>query len=170
MKCKKKSNKVHISEENISSEEGEKECNKITNGNYFIFATANKKKLLSIPKSSKEPGAQIEVDNFTNSVSKQFQFELIEDDIYYIKSCLSGLFLKAKEGFKNDVVTQENFSENEEYRWKIEPFDENYYYIRSMANDGELYMQIENGEAKVHAKIVLSEFDNEQKFMICKKV
>ena len=60
-------------------EEGEEANIKFLKGSYFIFAKTNKKKLISVPKSSKQPGVQLEIDNFTKGSSRQFEIEPIED-------------------------------------------------------------------------------------------
>ena len=106
---------------NNSNEEEEDINIKLLKGNYFIFATTNKKKLISVPKSSKQPGIQLEIDNFTKGSSKQFEIEPIEDGMFRIKSVISGLYLKIKEGFKKDEVVQDELIEDSnEFKWIFE--------------------------------------------------
>lgn len=179
-KQNKKKGKENIKESpnnsDNSDEEGEiKNLN--FNGNYYIFATTNKKKIVSIPKSSKESGTQLEIDNFTKGGSKQFEIKPIEDEegMFSIKSCLSGLYLKVNEGFKLDEVIQESeeFVDSKEYKWQFEKVedDDKCVYIKSAMSEGQdFYVLIEGEEAKLHSKLVLGDFDPEQKFMICRKV
>ena len=67
-----KNNSSNDSEDNNSNNSDENEAEniniKLLKGNYFIFAKTNKKKLISVPKSSKQPGIQLEIDNFTKEV------------------------------------------------------------------------------------------------------
>ena len=87
-------NSNNDSENNSSNSNSENEAEdiniKLIKGNYFIFAKTNKKKLISVPKSSKQPGIQLEIDNFTKGSSKQFEIEPIEEDrMFRIKSVIS---------------------------------------------------------------------------------
>lgn len=175
MKKKKQNSKKQESDEEIdnNSENSDNENNKKSyKGNYYIFATTNKKKLISVPKSSKQPDTQLEIDNFTKGGSKQFEIQPTEDNYYTIKSCLSDLYLKIKEGFKHDEVVQDEYEDSEVFKWLIQDVegDDKCVYIKSAISEQDLYMQIEDGEAKLHAKIIAGEFDEEQKFMLCRKV
>ena len=63
---------------NEKSEEEEENENEEINinlikGNYYIFAKTNKKKSITVPKSSKEKGIQLEIDNFTKGNSRQLK-------------------------------------------------------------------------------------------------
>ena len=160
-----------------NSSDNEEEINvKYLKGKYYIFAKENKKKVVTIPKSSKSPGTQLEIDNFTKGGSKQFEIEPLENGMYAIKSCISGLYLKIKEGFKVDEVVQDEFDENSnEFKWIFETKEENQkgVYIKSAVGGEDcedFYMIVEGYEPKSHAKIVIGPFDETQKFLLCRKV
>ena len=161
---------------NNSNEEEEDINIKLLKGNYFIFATTNKKKLISVPKSSKQPGIQLEIDNFTKGSSKQFEIEPIEDGMFRIKSVISGLYLKIKEGFKKDEVVQDELIEDSnEFKWIFEKKDDDKkcVYIKSAFGGPEsedFYMIIDGDEPKPHAKMVIGPYDPDQKYMLCRKV
>ncbi len=86
---KKNKNKEEIEEDNnnLSNEKSEEDEEdgiediniKLLKGNYFIFAKTNKKKSITVPKSSKERGIQLEIDNFTKGNSRQFEIQQIEN-------------------------------------------------------------------------------------------
>ena len=78
---------------------------------FIDFAKTNKKKLIAVPKSSKQPGVQLEIDNFTKGATRQFEFEPLDDGMFRIKSVISGLYWKIKEGFKKDEVIQDEDSD-----------------------------------------------------------
>ena len=164
--------------ESDNEEEGEiEELNiKLLKGNYFIFAKTNKKKLISVPKSSKQPGVQLEIDNFTKGGSKQFEIEPTEDGMFRIKSIISGLYWKIKEGFKTDVVVQDELDENSnEFKWIFEMKDEDKkcVYIKSAVggqDSEDFYMIIDGYVPKPHAKMVIGPFEPSQKYMLCRKV
>ena len=149
---------------------------KLLKGNYFIFAKTNKKKLISVPKSSKQPGVQLEIDNFTKGGSRQFEIEPIEDGMFRIKSVISGLYWKIKEGFKKDEVVQDELDEeSNEFKWIFEMKDDDKkcVYIKSAvggADCEDFYMIIDGYVPKPHAKIVIGPFEPSQKFMLCRKV
>ena len=157
-------------------EEGEEINIKFLKGNYFIFAKTNKKKLISVPKSSKQPGVQLEIDNFTKGSSRQFEVEPIEDGMFRIKSVISGLYWKIKEGFKKDEVVQDELDEeSNEFKWIFEMKDDDKkcVYIKSAvggADCEDFYMIIDGYVPKPHAKIVIGPFEPSQKFMLCRKV
>jgi hypothetical protein len=88
---KKKKKKIIIHQ--MKNENEEININLIK-GNYYIFAKTNKKKSITVPKSSKEKGIQLEIDNFTKGNSRQFEIEQIENGMFRIKSVISGLYLK----------------------------------------------------------------------------
>ena len=165
--------------ENNSDEDDEEqeEVNiKLLKGNYFIFAKTNKKKLISVPKSSKQPGVQLEIDNFTKGGSRQFEIEPIEDGMFRIKSVISGLYWKIKEGFKKDEVVQDELDEDSnEFKWIFEMKDEDKkcVYIKSAVggeDSEDFYMIIDGYVPKPHAKIVIGPFEPSQKYMLCRKV
>ena len=165
--------------ENNSDEDDEEteEVNiKLLKGNYFIFAKTNKKKLISVPKSSKQPGVQLEIDNFTKGGSRQFEIEPIEDGMFRIKSVISGLYWKIKEGFKNDEVVQDELDEeSNEFKWIFETKDEEKkcIYIKSAVggkDSEDFYMLIDGYVPKPHAKIIIGPFEPSQKYMLCRKV
>ena len=193
MKKKTKNNKKNnkkreeIEEENNSSsnekneeEEEENETEEINinfiKGNYYIFAKTNKKKSITVPKSSKEKGIQIEIDNFTKGNSRQFEIEQIENGMFRIKSIISGLYLKIKEGFKNDEVVQDELDEdNNEFNWifEIKDDDKKCVYIKSAVGGFEsedFYMIIDGYVPKSHSKIIIGNFEPTQKFMLVRKV
>ena len=150
---------------------------KLIKGNYFIFAKTNKKKLISVPKSSKQPGVQLEIDNFTKGSSRQFEIEPIEDEgMFRIKSVISGLYWKIKEGFKQDEVIQDELDEeSDEFKWIFETKDDDnkFLYIKSAfgGKDSEdFYVIIDGYVPKPHAKIVIGPYEPSQKFMLCRKV
>ena len=145
--------------ENNSDEDDEEteEVNiKLLKGNYFIFAKTNKKKLISVPKSSKQPGVQLEIDNFTKGGSRQFEIEPIEDGMFRIKSVISGLYWKIKEGFKKDEVVQDELDEeSNEFKWIFETKDEEKkcIYIKSAVggkDSEDFYMLIDGYVPKPH--------------------
>ena len=144
--------------------------------NYFIFAKTNKKKLISVPKSSKQPGVQLEIDNFTKGGSRQFEIEPIEDGMFRIKSVISGLYWKIKEGFKQDEVIQDELDEeSDEFKWIFETKDDDNkcLYIKSAfggKDSEEFYVIIDGYVPKPHAKIVIGPYEPSQKFMLCRKV
>ena len=169
------------SDNNNSNESDENEAEdiniKLIKGNYFIFAKTNKKKLISVPKSSKQPGVQLEIDNFTKGSSRQFEIEPIEDEgMFRIKSVISGLYWKIKEGFKQDEVIQDELDEeSDEFKWIFETKDDDNkcLYIKSAfgGKDSEdFYVIIDGYVPKPHAKLVIGPYEPSQKFMLCKKV
>ena len=169
------------SDNNNSNESDENEVEdiniKLIKGNYFIFAKTNKKKLISVPKSSKQPGIQLEIDNFTKGSSRQFEIEPIEDEgMFRIKSVISGLYWKIKEGFKQDEVIQDELDEeSNEFKWIIETKedDNKCVYIKSAVGGKDcedFYLIIDGYVPKPHAKIVIGPYEQSQKFMLCRKV
>ena len=172
-------NKNSNNSDNDENEEGEEEdINiKLIKGNYFIFAKTNKKKLISVPKSSKQPGVQLEIDNFTKGGSRQFEIEPIEGEgMFRIKSVISGLYWKIKEGFKQDEVIQDELDEeSNEFKWIIETKedDNKCVYIKSAVGGKDcedFYLIIDGYVPKPHAKIVIGPYEQSQKFMLCRKV
>ena len=170
-----------IDSQNEKSEEDEEnefeELNiNLLNGIYYIFAKTNKKKSITIPKSSKEKGIQLEIDNFTKGNSRQFKIEQTEKGMFRIKSVLSGLYLKIKEGFKNDEVVQDELDEdNNEFNWifEIKDDDKKCVYIKSAVGGFEsedFYIMIDGYVPKSHAKIIIGNFEPSQKFMLVRKV
>ena len=149
---------------------------KLLKGKYFIFAKTNKKKLISVPKSSKQANVQLEIDNFTKGASRQFEVEPIEDGMFRIKSVISGLYWKIKEGFKQDEVIQDELDEeSDEFKWIFETKDDDNkcLYIKSAfgGKDSEdFYVIIDGYVPKPHAKIVIGPYEPSQKFMLCRKV
>ncbi len=146
-------------------------------GNYFIFAKTNKKKLISVPKSSKQPGVQLEIDNFTKGGSKQFEIEPIENEgMFRIKSVISGLYWKIKEEFKQDEVVQDELDEeSEEFKWIFETKDDDNkcLYIKSAVggkDSEDFYIIIDGYVPKPHSKIVIGPYEPSQKFMLCRKI
>ena len=166
------------SDNNSDSENDAEDINiKLIKGNYFIFAKTNKKKLISVPKSSKQPGVQLEIDNFTKGSSRQFEIEPIEEEgMFRIKSVISGLYWKIKEGFKQDEVIQDELNEeSDEFKWIFETKDDDNkcLYIKSAfgGKDSEdFYVIIDGYVPKPHAKIVIGSYEPSQKFMLCRKV
>ncbi len=166
--------------ENNSDEDDEEteEVNiKLLKGNYFIFAKTNKKKLISVPKSSKQPGVQLEIDNFTKGGSRQFEIEPIEGEgMFRIKSVISGLYWKIKEGFKQDEVIQDELDEeSDEFKWIFETKDDDNkcIYIKSAVggkDSEDFYIVIDGYVPKPHAKIVIGPYEPSQKFMLSRKV
>ena len=165
--------------DNDENEEGEEEdINiKLIKGNYFIFAKTNKKKLISVPKSSKQPGVQLEIDNFTKGGSRQFEIEPIEGEgMFRIKSVISGLYWKIKEGFKQDEVIQDELDEeSDEFKWIFETKDDDNkcIYIKSAVggkDSEDFYIVIDGYVPKPHAKIVIGPYEPSQKFMLSRKV
>ena len=167
--------------DNNSNSVGENEAEdiniKLIKGNYFIFAKTNKKKLISVPKSSKQPGVQLEIDNFTKGSSRQFEIEPIEEEgMFRIKSVISGLYWKIKEGFKQDEVIQDELDEeSDEFKWIFETKDDDNkcLYIKSAfgGKDSEdFYVIIDGYVPKPHAKIVIGPYEPSQKFMLCRKL
>ena len=165
--------------DNDENEEGEEEdINiKLIKGNYFIFAKTNKKKLISVPKSSKQPGVQLEIDNFTKGGSRQFEIEPIEGEgMFRIKSVISGLYWKIKEGFKQDEVIQDELDEeSDEFKWIFETKDDDNkcIYIKSAVggkDSEDFYIVIDGYVPKPHAKIVIGPYGPSQKFMLSRKV
>ena len=165
--------------DNDEKEEGEEEdINiKLIKGNYFIFAKTNKKKLISVPKSSKQPGVQLEIDNFTKGGSRQFEIEPIEGEgMFRIKSVISGLYWKIKEGFKQDEVIQDELDEeSDEFKWIFETKDDDNkcIYIKSAVggkDSEDFYIVIDGYVPKPHAKIVIGPYEPSQKFMLSRKV
>ena len=183
---KKNKNKEEIEEDNnnLSNEKSEEDEEdeiediniKLLKGNYFIFAKTNKKKSITVPKSSKERGIQLEIDNFTKGNSRQFEIEQIENGMFRIKSVISGLYLKIKEGFKNDEVVQDELDEeNNEFNWifEINDDDKKCVYIKSAIGGIEsqdFYMIIDGYVPKSHSKIIIGNFEPSQKFMLVRKV
>ena len=176
-----KNNSSNDSEDNNSNNSDENEAEdiniKLLKGNYFIFAKTNKKKLISVPKSSKQPGVQLEIDNFTKGSSRQFEIEPIEDEgMFRIKSVISGLYWKIKEGFKQDEVIQDELDkESDEFKWIFETKDDDNkcLYIKSAVGGKEsedFYVVIDGYVPKPHAKIVIGSYEPSQKFMLCRKV
>ena len=172
--------KGNISDENNSDEENsnEEDINiNLLQGDYFIFATTNKKKVVSVPKSSKVAGVQLEIDNFTKGGSRQFTIEPIEDGLFRIKSVISGLYWRIKEGFKTDEVIQDELDEDsDEFKWIFESKDEEdkkCLYIKSAVGGKEsedFYVIIDDYNPKPHSKIVIGSYEPTQKFMLCRKV
>ena len=169
------------SNSNSSNSDNENEAEDINiksiKGNYFIFAKTNKKKLISVPKSSKQPGVQLEIDNFTKGSSRQFEIEQIEEEnMFRIKSVISGLYWKIKEGFKQDEVIQDELDEeSDEFKWIFETKedDNKCIYIKSAVGGREsedFYIIIDGYVPKPHAKIVIGPYEPSQKFMLCRKV
>ena len=165
--------------DNDENEEGEEEdINiKLIKGNYFIFAKTNKKKLISVPKSSKQPGVQLEIDNFTKGGSRQFEIEPIEGEgMFRIKSVISGLYWKIKEGFKQDEVIQDELDEeSDEFKWIFETKDDDNkcIYIKSAVggkDSEDFYIVIDGYVPKPHAKIVIGPYEPSQKFMLSRTV
>ena len=174
-------NSNNDSDNNNSNSDDENEAEdiniKLIKGNYFIFAKTNKKKLISVPKSSKQPGVQLEIDNFTKGSSRQFEIEPIEEEgMFRIKSVISGLYWKIKEGFKQDEVIQDELDEeSDEFKWIFETKDDDNkcLYIKSAfgGKDSEdFYVIIDGYVPKPHAKIVIGPYEPSQKFMLCRKV
>ena len=169
------------SNSNYSKKDNENEAEDINiktiKGNYFIFAKTNKKKLISVPKSSKQPGVQLEIDNFTKGSSRQFEIEPIEEEnMFRIKSVISGLYWKIKEGFKQDEVIQDELDEeSDEFKWIFETKedDNKCIYIKSAVGGREsedFYIIIDGYVPKPHAKIVIGPYEPSQKFMLCRKL
>ena len=166
------------SDNNSDSENDAEDINiKLIKGNYFIFAKTNKKKLISVPKSSKQPGVQLEIDNFTKGSSRQFEIEPIEEEgMFRIKSVISGLYWKIKEGFKQDEVIQDELDEDsDEFKWIFETKedDNKCIYIKSAVggkDSEDFYITIDGYVPKPHAKIVIGPYEPSQKFMLCRKV
>ena len=173
-------NSDNDNENNNNSDEEEEEIEdlnlKLLKGNYFIFAKTNKKKLISVPKSSKQPGVQLEIDNFTKGATRQFEIEPIEDGMFRIKSVISGLYWKIKEGFKKDEVIQDELDEDSnEFNWIFEKKedDDKCLYIKSAVggkDSEDFYILIDGYVPKPHAKIVIGPYEPSQKFMLCRKV
>ena len=166
------------SDNNSDSENDAEDINiKLIKGNYFIFAKTNKKKLISVPKSSKQSGVQLEIDNFTKGSSRQFEIEPIEEEgMFRIKSVISGLYWKIKEGFKQDEVIQDELDEDsDEFKWIFETKedDNKCIYIKSAVggkDSEDFYIIIDGYVPKPHAKIVIGPYEPSQKFMLCRKV
>ena len=174
-------NSNNNSDSNNSNSNDENEAEDINlksiRGNYFIFAKTNKKKLISVPKSSKQPGVQLEIDNFTKGGSKQFEIEPIENEgMFRIKSVISGLYWKIKEGFKQDEVVQDELDEeSEEFKWIFETKDDDTkcLYIKSAVggkDSEDFYIIIDGYVPKPHSKIVIGPYEPSQKFMLCRKI
>ena len=174
-------NSNNDSDSNNSNNDDENEAEDINlksiRGNYFIFAKTNKKKLISVPKSSKHPGVQLEIDNFTKGGSKQFEIEPIENEgMFRIKSVISGLYWKIKEGFKQDEVVQDELDEeSEEFKWIFETKDDDNkcLYIKSAVggkDSEDFYIIIDGYVPKLHSKIVIGPYEPSQKFMLCRKI
>ena len=171
------SNSENNSSNNDSENDAEDINIKLIKGNYFIFAKTNKKKLISVPKSSKQAGIQLEIDNFTKGSSRQFEIEPIEEEnMFRIKSVISGLYWKIKEGFKQDEVIQDELDEeSDEFKWIFETKedDNKCIYIKSAVggrDSEEFYIIIDGFVPKPHSKIVIGPYEPSQKFMLCRKV
>ena len=171
------SNSENNSSNNDSENDAEDINIKLIKGNYFIFAKTNKKKLISVPKSSKQAGIQLEIDNFTKGSSRQFEIEpLEEENMFRIKSVISGLYWKIKEGFKQDEVIQDELDEeSDEFKWIFETKedDNKCIYIKSAVggkDSEDFYINIDGYVPKPHAKIVIGAYEPSQKFMLCRKV
>ena len=171
------SNSENNSSNNDSENDAEDINIKLIKGNYFIFAKTNKKKLISVPKSSKQAGIQLEIDNFTKGSSRQFEIEPIEEEnMFRIKSVISGLYWKIKEGFKQDEVIQDELDEeSDEFKWIFETKedDNKCIYIKSAVggkDSEDFYINIDGYVPKPHAKIVIGTYEPSQKFMLCRKV
>ena len=171
------SNSENNSSNNDSENDAEDINIKLIKGNYFIFAKTNKKKLISVPKSSKQAGIQLEIDNFTKGSSSQFEIEPIEEEnMFRIKSVISGLYWKIKEGFKQDEVIQDELDEeSDEFKWIFETKedDNKCIYIKSAVggkDSEDFYINIDGYVPKPHAKIVIGAYEPSQKFMLCRKV
>ena len=171
------SNSENNSSNNDSENDAEDINIKLIKGNYFIFAKTNKKKLISVPKSSKQAGIQLEIDNFTKGSSRQFEIEPIEEEnMFRIKSVISGLYWKIKEGFKQDEVIQDELNEeSDEFKWIFETKedDNKCIYIKSAVggkDSEDFYINIDGYVPKPHAKIVIGAYEPSQKFMLCRKV
>ena len=180
-KDSKEENSNSNSENNSSNNDSENDAEdiniKLIKGNYFIFAKTNKKKLISVPKSSKQAGIQLEIDNFTKGSSRQFEIEPIEEEnMFRIKSVISGLYWKIKEGFKQDEVIQDELDEeSDEFKWIFETKedDNKCIYIKSAVggkDSEDFYINIDGYVPKPHAKIVIGAYEPSQKFMLCRKV
>ena len=172
-----KDNNSSENENNSDEEEENEEVNiKLLKGNYFIFAKTNKKKLITVPKSSKQPGVQLEIDNFTKGATRQFELEPLEDGMFRIKSVISGLYWKIKEGFKKDEVIQDELDEeSNEFKWILEKKDDDTkcVFIKSAVggkDSEDFYVIIDGYVPKPHAKIVIGPFEPSQKFMLCRKI
>ena len=171
------SNSENNSSNNDSENDAEDINIKLIKGNYFIFAKTNKKKLISVPKSPKQAGIQLEIDNFTKGSSRQFEIEPIEEEnMFRIKSVISGLYWKIKEGFKQDEVIQDELDEeSDEFKWIFETKedDNKCIYIKSAVggkDSEDFYINIDGYVPKPHAKIVIGAYEPSQKFMLCRKV
>ena len=171
------SNSENNSSNNDSENDAEDINIKLIKGNYFIFAKTNKKKLISVPKSSKQAGIQLEIDNFTKGSSRQFEIEPIEEEnMFRIKSVISGLYWKIKEGFNQDEVIQDELDEeSDEFKWIFETKedDNKCIYIKSAVggkDSEDFYINIDGYVPKPHAKIVIGAYEPSQKFMLCRKV
>ena len=182
-KNNKKKEEIEEENNNSSNENSEEEKNEneeininLIKGNYYIFAKTNKKKSITVPKSSKERGIQLEIDNFTKGNSRQFEIEQIENGMFRIKSVISGLYLKIKEGFKNDEVVQDELDEdNNEFNWIFEKKDDDKkcIYIKSAVggfDSEDFYMIIDGYVPKSFAKIIIGNFEPTQKFMLVRGV
>ena len=131
---------------------------------------------ITVPKSSKLPNVQLEIDNFTKGNSRQFEIEQIENNMFRIKSIISGLYIKIKEGFKHDEVVQDELDENNiEFNWifEIKDNEKNCFYIKSAVggfDSQDFYMIIDGYVPKPHSKIIIGNFEPSQSFMLCRKV
>ena len=96
--------------------------------------------------------------------------------MFRIKSVISGLYLKIKEGFKNDEVVQDELDENNiEFNWifEIKDNEKNCFYIKSAVggfDSQDFYMIIDGYVPKPHSKIIIGNFEPTQKFMLVRKV
>ena len=91
--------------------------------------------------------------------------------MFRIKSVISGLYLKIKEGFKNDEVVQDELDEeNNEFNWifEINDDDKKCVYIKSAIGGIEsqdFYMIIDGYVPKSHSKIIIGNFKPSQKLV-----
>ena len=96
--------------------------------------------------------------------------------MFRIKSVISGLYWKIKEGFKQDEVIQDELDEeSNEFKWIIETKedDNKCVYIKSAVGGKDcedFYLIIDGYVPKPHAKIVIGPYEQSQKFMLCRKV
>ena len=96
--------------------------------------------------------------------------------MFRVKSVISGLYWKIKEGFKQDEVIQDELDEeSDEFKWIFETKedDNKCIYIKSAVggkDSEDFYINIDGYVPKPHAKIVIGSYEPSQKFMLCRKV
>ena len=96
--------------------------------------------------------------------------------MFRIKSVISGLYWKIKEGFKQDEVVQDELDEeSEEFKWIFETKDDDTkcLYIKSAVggkDSEDFYIIIDGYVPKPHSKIVIGPYEPSQKFMLCRKI